>query len=171
MRKEKTIHMLLVCSFTFYAVFVTWNILFKYVLPTELFSGERYFARSLNLIPFHDLMEGNYNKLDIWGNILLFFPLGIYLKIWMRKKWYCLLLPAFAASVAFETLQYVFAIGASDITDVIYNTFGCFIGIGSYNLLKCMMKKEERIRLLIAILSCLAMIFVFGIVILLSWYN
>ena len=76
MRKEKTIHMLLVCSFTFYAVFVTWNILFKYVLPTELFSGERYFARSLNLIPFHDLMEDNYNRLNIWGNILLFFPWG-----------------------------------------------------------------------------------------------
>ena len=38
----------------------------------------------------------------------------------------------FAFSFAVEVIQYVFAIGATDITDVIMNTFGGFIGLAGY---------------------------------------
>lgn len=66
-------------------------ILFKYASPLELFSDDRYFSRSINMIPFNDLFEGNYLKLDVCGNMILFAPFGVYLKLYSSKQWYKLL--------------------------------------------------------------------------------
>lgn len=79
--KKKIINILFTIGFVFYISFLLWNIPFKYVSPLEVFSTNRYFSRTLNLIPFYDIFNGNYNSLDIWGNIILFIPLGIYMNI------------------------------------------------------------------------------------------
>ena len=171
MRKEKTVNALLICSFIFYTAFVIWNILFKYVTPFELFSNARYFSRTLNLVPFNDLFKGTYNKLDVWGNMLLFVPLGIYLKLWSERRWYILTWGAMLSSVILEVLQYAFAIGASDITDVIYNTLGFLIGIGGYYLAKLIFRENESIKLFITIFACLAVVLVTGIASLLYMNN
>ena len=47
----------------------------------------------------------------------------------MRK-----VLPVFCVSLLYETLQYIFAIGASDITDLIGNTLGGIIGISIFSM-------------------------------------
>ncbi len=171
MKKEKAVNVMLIFSCTFYGVFIVWNILFKYVSPLSLFSDGRYFSRSLNLIPFNDLLRGHYNRLDLWGNILLFVPLGIYLNLLKQSKWHEQILTGAGISLLFEALQYAFAIGASDITDVIYNTIGCALGVGAYNLLKLIFKTRSRVKALVAVLSCAAAIGVGIIVLLLFAYN
>ncbi len=170
MKKEKFINALLVISFVFYAVFIIWNILFKYVSPIDIFSTERYFSRSVNLIPFNDLLQGNYLKLDVWGNILLFIPLGIYMRV---MKFGRLKTAGMAAgiSILFETLQYAFALGATDITDVIYNAIGGLAGILIYEFLYLLLKKGERVKTFISILAAAAAVFVLCIVILIYLYN
>ncbi len=171
MKNYRVYNKILITGFIYYAAFVIWNILFKYVSPLELFSDERYFSRSLNFIPFSDLMKGNYNKLDVWGNMILFAPLGIFLKIWLQKKWYCLVPIAVVTSAAFEILQYIFAIGATDITDVVYNTFGFLSGIIVYSLLKFMLKTNEHIKILISVLTVIGVIFTVMVVALLFLFN
>lgn len=95
---------MLILSCTFYLIFVVWNILFKYVSPVALFSDDGYFSRSLNLIPFNDLIEGHYNRLDLWGNVLLFIPLGVYLNLLKERKWYQQTLIGMGISALFEIL-------------------------------------------------------------------
>lgn len=46
------------------------------------------------------------------------------------------LLPAFGISLIYEVMQFVLAIGASDITDLINNTLGGLIGVLIFGLLQ-----------------------------------
>lgn len=171
-KKAKLLNRLLLAGCVFYASFLLWNILFKYVSPLELFSHDRFFSRTLNLIPFNDLLLGNINRLDIFGNILLFIPLGIYTNLYFENASHFRLIFGMALlSITFEVLQYVFAMGASDITDVIYNTFGGLLGLGIYSLLRGLFKTDEQLKMLIAIGSIIVMIAVSAIVTTLIVYN
>lgn len=106
---RKIINVLFFGSFIFYISFLLWNILFKYVSPIELFRSEREFYRSLNLIPFNDIIEGNYNQLDVIGNVILFIPLGIYAGMFLKKlKWYENIVIIALISLVFEVSQYIF---------------------------------------------------------------
>jgi glycopeptide antibiotics resistance protein len=73
---------------------------------------------------------------EIAYNILLFVPLGIYICM-MRVDWPPLkkVIAIIGLTVAFEVVQFVFALGRSDITDILDNTLGGIIGIGIYALL------------------------------------
>ena len=56
-------------------------------------------------------------------------------------------------SLSFETLQYLFAIGYSDITDLITNTTGTFIGIGVYSLFdRCLQEKAVTVMNIIGLM-------------------
>ena len=74
-------------------------------------------------------------------------------------------------SLIFEVSQYIFGIGASDITDIITNTIGGVIGIGIYMIIKKVFKDDNKIKNFITICSMLVMIPVAIIVILLFMYN
>ncbi|MEG0799543.1 MAG: VanZ family protein [Clostridium sp.] len=157
--KKKIINTLFIVGLIFYILFVLWNILFKYVSPLELFSTNRYFSRTLNLIPFNDILNGYYNKLDIFGNIILFIPLGIYINIIMKnnkalKNIYIIVV----ISLLLETIQYIFGIGASDITDIITNTIGGILGIFIYMILKNLFVKDFKVKSFITICSILIML-------------
>lgn len=159
--KKKTINILLIVPFVFYMGFLLWNILFKYVSPIEVFSCNRYFSRTINLIPFNDIIQGNYNKLDLFGNIILFVPLGIYISILLDKnKTLKNILIILIVSLVFESCQYIFGIGATDITDIITNTFGGVIGIYVYKMLILLFKGGERVKKVIAICSFIMMLIV-----------
>lgn len=70
---------------------------------------------------------------EIIYNVIVFVPFGIFLNM-VRKNniiWKNIFI-IFCTSLTFEVLQYVLAIGASDVTDVIGNTTGGIIGIGAY---------------------------------------
>lgn len=172
MKKKKLYSVLLWIPLVFYIVFIVWNILFKYVMPWELMSEGRYYSRSLNLIPFGDLISGNYNRLDLWGNIIVFIPLGIYCALFQKKKakTAILCLPLIV-SCLFEVLQYVLAIGASDVTDMITNTVGGIIGMLFYKFLASICRSDRKAEKVIVVLSTSMMVFAASIIILIYSAN
>ena len=159
MKKNKIINTLFIIGLGFYILFVLWNIPFKYVSPLELASTDRFFSRTLNLIPFNDVINGNFNKFDIFGNIILFIPLGIYLPIIIKNlKASKFIFIVVLISFIFESSQYIFGIGASDITDIITNTIGGILGICIYKIIKLILKKDSNIKNFITICSTMVML-------------
>ncbi len=77
----------------------------------------------------------------------------------------------FSISLIFEASQYIFGIGASDITDIITNTIGGIIGIGIYMVIKKIFKENTKVKNFITICSIVIMIPVAIILIALFIYN
>ncbi|MBP5609684.1 MAG: VanZ family protein [Lachnospiraceae bacterium] len=146
-----------------YLLAMIWIILFKMSMFNEIFRLDR--IRSINLIPFHYDEETAYHKSEVMMNMIIFAPLGIYLKM-LKTGSFKTILFGFGISILFETLQFIFGIGASDITDVITNTAGTAAGVGSYGILNLFFKNTEKIDGLLRILAVictLLMILLFAI--------
>ncbi|MEA4994841.1 hypothetical protein SDC9_72892 [bioreactor metagenome] len=134
MKSEKR-NTLTIILFVVYMLLLTGVILFKLPFYSEKLSDG---IRVINLIPLQGSFDENGAIIlrEIIDNILLFIPLGIYIcmlkseRSFMKK-----VLPIICLTIAFEVIQFVFAIGRSDITDVLGNTLGGIIGIGIYALL------------------------------------
>lgn len=103
-------------------------ILFK--LPFYSPAGDT--ARVINLIPLAGSFDDEGDL--IWGeiayNTLLFVPFGIYLRMLTRWTFRRQVLVIAGLSLGFELAQYVFALGVTDVTDLIDNTLGGVVGIG-----------------------------------------
>ena len=168
--KKKIVNILFYSAFIFYLYFIFKNILFKYVSPLQLFVSERYFYRNVNWIPFYEAFTGNFDTFYIFGNFIVFIPTGIYAAHFFQKKWAVFLAPL-ALSIFFEVSQYAFAIGATDVTDVITNTLGGALGVGIYFLLKVFFKNKERTKNVIALSSFAVMIPVAAVSLLLFVMN
>ena len=110
------------------------------------------------------------NKLDLYGNIIIFFPFGILFNIIKEHSFFKNIFAFSITSLIFEILQYILAIGASDITDIILNTLGGVLGLMFYNVLKMILKKEIADKIII-VLATILMIFVITILILIKIYN
>ena len=145
--REKT-RCLTYAVFGIYLLLLLWMVLFKFATSVDDILGMRH-ARYLNLIPFTDsanLYGSNFFD-EIVVNFLIFIPFGLYMRMLLkRRSWLIQLLPPFLASVAFEVVQYVFAIGVSDITDVIMNTAGAATGLVVFALLaRFWPEKSEKV--------------------------
>ena len=111
-----------------YLLGLTWVVVFK----TQLSLSTLPEMRSINLIPFAEsvFVNGKIDYTEVIQNALIFVPYGIFISALMDKKTFAVkILPIILTSLVFETIQFVFAIGASDITDIIANTIGGIIGI------------------------------------------
>ena len=112
--------------FIVYFLLLIWLVLFKFATSRS----ELPDMRSINLIPFYYSQETNIHLKEILYNILVFIPLGVYLHIF-KENWKiaekCGVV--FGISFLFEAVQFIFAIGVSDVTDMIGNTFGGICGI------------------------------------------
>jgi glycopeptide antibiotics resistance protein len=88
--------------------------------------------RSVNLVPFREplVSNGKADVSEIILNVLIFIPLGVYVGV-LFHKWNFgrKLFFVFLVSFVVEAIQFVLAIGAFDITDVITNTSGGIIGL------------------------------------------
>lgn len=130
--KQKIISMV-ICGI--YIFLLIWLILFKF--STNITDLDH--IRNLNLIPFKGslVVNGRISMDEIIYNILVFVPFGVYVNIFYNK-WSIgkKILILFSLSVLFEVVQFVFAIGASDITDIIGNTLGGILGFFFYMLFK-----------------------------------
>jgi len=116
--------------FALYLVVLAWLILFKFSI--HIASVLQYDKRSLNFEPFSRASGSPSESVD---NVLVFIPFGLLLSVnFKRMDFWSKLLIVISASIAAETIQYIFAIGATDITDVITNTLGGLIGIVGYGL-------------------------------------
>lgn len=129
--------------FIIYLLLLIWIILMK----TEFSFNQIYRMRSTNFIPFAGTAVYN-NQLhyqEIYLNVLIFVPFGIYLSI-LKPKWNFMqkIIPIFLVSLSFESLQYLLMIGATDITDLLGNTLGGLLGILFYYLIKKLVKSKEK---------------------------
>ncbi len=141
-----------VVVFAIYMLLLVWLILFKFA--TNL--NDLGHIRNINVIPFRESMivNGKLDLSEIIYNILVFIPLGVYIDIFKNdrsiiKK----IIPCFCLSLLFESLQFIFAIGASDITDIIGNTLGGLIGIVICKLFEKIFKGK-----FITIINCIGLI-------------
>lgn len=141
-----------------YLVVLLWLVLFKFSAhPLSVLL--HYQRRSLNLIPFAGSSQSNFYQ--VIGNIIAFIPLGVFLSInfkaidFRRKLTYI-----FVLSVAIEITQYVFAIGSSDITDVISNTLGGLIGLLLYETVSKHIETKKLDQFIVVVSAVLLIILI-----------
>lgn len=159
-----------------------WLVLLFYVylvIDTVFLSRES--MRSVNLIPFRTIMgnvmvdDGIRTKvvdMAVWANVLMFIPAGIYtMQISKNTSIVVNLFKVTTISILIELIQYVFAIGAADIDDVILNSLGGLIGIAFYSILLALTKTKENTKQVISILSVVVGIPVFVLYIMLILLN
>lgn len=118
-------------AFSLYLALLVWLVIFK--LSTSLSDLPQ--MRQLNLIPFAEpvIVNGRVVISEIIANGVVFIPLGWYAVMLCRQfRFLPRLFLGIILSLLFETVQYIFAIGGSDITDVLMNTLGTFLGIVTY---------------------------------------
>lgn len=117
-----------------YLFLLTWIILFKMQFSIQDLSHFTDF-RDINFVPFAGsvMTNGQIDAGEIIYNIVAFIPFGIYMSM-LKPSWSFLkkIVPIAGVSLLFELLQFIFAIGASDITDLLGNALGGIIGIGVY---------------------------------------
>lgn len=116
----------LLALFVVYLLLLTWIVLWK--LQPPWIGGVDRVIKLVPFVAFGGL--GASRAAEVAANVLLFVPLGGYLRLLApaRARLARSALVAAGTSVAFEATQYVLAIGSSDITDVIANTGGALIG-------------------------------------------
>lgn len=148
-----------------YLIVLTWIILLKFSFT---FQDLPHF-RNINLVPYGDSLvtNGRVSFHEILMNMVVFIPLGLYLSM-LKSDWslWKRFAPAVGISLLYEILQFIFAIGASDITDLINNSLGGAVGCLLYCLFKkCFSDKANRILNVLACIGTIAFIVLFGIVI------
>ncbi len=157
MKKEQKVTLTL---FMIYLIILTWLILFKMQFSLSALD----YPRQINLIPFNGsvITNGKIDFDEIINNALVFIPVGVYLGMLMTDQaLFKKIGVVLAISLAYETLQFIFAIGASDITDLISNTLGGIVGIAIVYLLSLALKdKTAKILNRIAIV-CTVLLVVF----------
>lgn len=108
---------------------LAWIILFKFSFDIAAVFDRH--TRSLNLVPFAEYSRANWR--EVLYNFLVFIPLGLLLGAnFLRATFWQKLTFVFLFSLGAEVVQYVFEIGATDITDLIANTAGGFLGLLLY---------------------------------------
>lgn len=113
-------------------------------MKTDLESPELVFRRMQqgNLIPLGEITRtlqnvSSHGLLNLFGNIGLFIPFGIFLGLLGAKKGIStgrVLVTVFAASLCLESAQAVFSIGCFDVDDLILNSLGGLIGFAGFQL-------------------------------------
>lgn len=148
--------------FVFYLAALTWIILFK----MQFSFSELPHIRNVNLIPFGAsvIVNGTVDFDEIIQNALAFIPFGVLLHVlWEKKLLVKKIIPIVLTSVVFEILQFIFSIGASDITDVITNSLGGMIGIGIAIGISKMFKNSWK-----AVINILSLIGAVGVALLIA---
>lgn len=143
MVQENRRNKLTVILLTVYLLALFWIILLK--MSTSL--SQLPSLRGVNLIPFAEsvVINGSIHMYEIIGNAIIFVPFGIYITM-LRPEWRLSkrLLLIVAVTLLLEVMQFIFAIGASDITDLIMNTLGGMIGIGFFTIFRKIIRSEDR---------------------------
>jgi glycopeptide antibiotics resistance protein len=142
-------------------VILIWLVLFKWTFHISSILNHQH--RSLNLIPFAapSMVHGAINYGEMIMNCVFFIPFGLLLSVNFKKI-------RFASKLAFimgfsltaELTQYIFAIGATDITDVITNTLGGLIGLLLYEVSNKYIRSEKLDRIIIFLGSLLFLAFI-----------
>ncbi|MDU0479478.1 VanZ family protein [Staphylococcus chromogenes] len=103
----------------------------SYLVIAGLWNRSAHHTRRLELVPFGDF----FTTTPWWGsitnaiaNVGLFVPLGmLFAMLWPADRWR-VLRTCFGISLCIEVAQYIFALGYSDVDDLILNTAGAWLG-------------------------------------------
>jgi glycopeptide antibiotics resistance protein len=142
-----------------YLLVLLWLVLFKFSMhPGSVI--ENYHVRTINLIPFTGKSNSIDNPVESIYNVIAFIPLGLLLgvnfsKTVLRRK----LLFVLVLSASVEITQYILAIGRTDITDLITNTVGGYLGLVLYDLSKKYVDKEKLNRFIVIAGTILIVLF------------
>lgn len=161
MRKKEKTSFLILLLFVIYMILLVWIIVFK----LQFSISELDTCRSINLIPFYyDNEVGvRFHMTEVVENIAIFAPLGIYLCMLKHEpRFFIKLMFILGISLALEVLQYIFAIGRSDITDLLTNTFGGILGIVIYIVLVKLFRSRKRVNKVITIIASITTVLVTG---------
>lgn len=138
-----------------YALFVFYCIAMAYLLfARDPASGDLSYWEQvqlrLNPVPFHTISKqvrrlflfhqpwlARHSFINLFGNVLLFIPLGVFLPtLWksQRRLWKVLLTAALIITTV-ELTQLLTLLGRCDIDDLILNLLGAAIGYALYHLI------------------------------------
>lgn len=170
MKKNKNLKKSIYGLFIIYLIAVTWIILFKMELDISLLRNMNF--RNINWIPFSEplVVNGKVDVSEMILNTIVFIPFGIYLSM-MKEKWNFIqkLLPMFGTSLLYEVMQYILAIGGSDITDLITNTLGGILGLGIYFLcFKLLGKNTIKVFYILAVTGTIFMVMLLGLLVIVN---
>lgn len=118
--------------------------------------------RSLNLVPFAapSIVNGAINYGEMIWNCVFFIPFGLLLNLNFKRVGF---LPKFIIILVFslvvELLQYILAVGATDITDIITNTLGGFLGLTLYHVSNKYVNEQKLDRVIISVGALLLVLF------------
>jgi glycopeptide antibiotics resistance protein len=143
-----------------YLAILIWVVMFKFSHHPASLLDHSY--RSLNLIPFAapKMVNGQASFGEVLYNCLFFIPFGLLLSLNFKKAGFCPKLAIILiSSLSAEIVQYIFAIGATDITDLITNTTGGFLGLTLYELSLRILGNPRSDRLIILAGVLLLLIF------------
>lgn len=132
--------------FALYLLVLLWLILFK--LSLDLSPILAYQTRTVNWIPF--ALSSFAVSREVLYNCVVFIPFGLLLSVNLKRtRFWPKLAVMFVFSLAAETAQFVFAIGVTDITDLITNTLGGFLGLALYDLSDRYINTEKLDRFIV----------------------
>jgi len=149
-----------------YIIVLFWILLFKLGVKFSYMP-----ARSVNLVPFDGLFlsNGKIDKAEIILNVAIFVPLGIYLGVLFKKwTWRHKLLTFVLISLMFEGLQFIFRIGAFDITDILTNTVGGLVGLLLFEAIERLFNNGTKSQNFINAIATIATITVISLLLLLK---
>jgi glycopeptide antibiotics resistance protein len=146
-----------------YLLVLLWLVLFKFSFDIT-FILEEHQMRSINMIPFTGHLR------EMADNLLVFIPFGLLLGVNFKRIafWQKLIVVLFF-SITIEVVQFILAIGVTDITDVIMNTFGGLFGLTLYAFRRKHANSEKLdhfisvVGLLLIVLFLTLRIFVFRV--------
>ena len=134
--------------FIVYLIALSWILLFKLGVRFSYMGDRR-----VNLIPFSEplILDGE-NIL----NVVIFVPLGIYAGI-LFERWNFgkKLFLIFLISLLVEGLQFILAVGAFDITDIITNTLGGITGLMIFKAIEKAFNNSVKAQKFITIVAAI----------------
>ena len=139
--------------FLIYLALLVWIILFK--LQFSISDLDK--VRSINLIPFHYDKEvgAAFHLTEVLENFLIFVPMGIYLQMLLpRTKLYVKFMLIAGTSFLLETMQYILAVGRSDIT---------LLGLAVYSMAARLIGNRIKANRLFSILAGIVSVVVIGL--------
>jgi glycopeptide antibiotics resistance protein len=126
---------------------------FAILIYATLFTFNHYvYGKSANLVLFDSIRlmwrSGDYWLIfkNIFGNIMLFFPLGLLLPVISRffNSWRVMFVVGFGTSLAIEVIQYEYAQRIFDIDDILLNGTGALVGLILFKFFATIFRIIER---------------------------
>ncbi len=132
-----------------YLLVLIWILLFKMSLSLQDLQ-EISGPRVINWIPLAGsaTVNGAIDLGELGNNFLIFLPLGGLLGLSSETTFGKKVGLIISISIGIEACQYFFALGRTDMTDVLTNSFGGLTGLCCYNGLRHFFPKESLDRVL-----------------------